>query len=329
MKEPNTNRVKIKSMSQKRFKIKEGYFIGIATGILLAVLIFKLVPMLLNKAGTNVQLPLAQLNRPTPTPDVQSLTQTISQKVLPNEVRLGVSFGNAVKKLVEVGAIDKQKFLQLYEGRGGLSDKEKKFLEEGSNEEIVVTQQNSGLILNLLWPLGIANKTRVLSDGPMGTEYKNEVGNFASTGGWSVGKVDGGKLFNKYEILPLTSDQETLVKELAENIFRPCCGNSTYFPDCNHGAAMLAYLELAVVQGMPKDDIYNKALALNAYWFPQTYTELAMYFQTEKNTDWDKVDPKEVLGENYSSGQGYRAINEQLTAKGMIPQVKGGGGCGV
>ena len=313
----------------QRFRLKEGYVIGVVTGLLLAVLAFKLIPTLTVKIRGSADNILTNINKPTPTPDAQALAQTITQKVLPNEVRLGVSYGETVKKLVDVGAIDIQKFLQLYEGRGGLSDKEKKLLEEGSNEEIVVTQQNSGLILNLLWPLGIANKTRVLSDGPMGTEYKNEVGNFASTGGWSVGKVDGGKLFNKYEILPLTQEQEATVKELAENIYRPCCGNSTYFPDCNHGAAMLAFLELAVVQGMPKDEIYKKALDLNAYWFPQTYTELAMYFQTEKNTTWENVDPKEVLGDSYSSGQGYRAINEQLAAKGMIPQVKGGGGCGV
>lgn len=29
-----------------------------------------------------------------------------------------------------------------------------------------------------------------------------------------------------------------------------CCGNSTYFPDCNHGAAMLGFIELAVSQGL-------------------------------------------------------------------------------
>lgn len=319
----------MKAQNVSRLKIKEGYFIGIATGVLLALLAFKLVPVLLAKVNTNIGFSLAALSKPTPTPDTQALAQSITEKVLPVKVELGISFGETVKKLVEVGAIDKQKFLQLYEGRGGISEKEKMLLDQGSADEIVVTLQNSGLILNLLWPLGIANKTNVLSQGPMGTQYKNEVGNFASTGGWSVGKVEGGKLFNKYEILALTQEQEAVVKELAQNIYRPCCGNSTYFPDCNHGAAMLGFLELAVTQGMSKDEIYRKALALNAYWFPQTYTELAIYYQTEKNTSWDRVDPKEVLGENYSSGQGYRAINQELTAKGKLPKVEGGGGCGV
>src|SRR3989344_3417547 len=302
------------------------FFKGLIIGILLTFMLLWLTPFIqsrvfLRGSGStqNTQVVVS------PTLD----TTNITKNVLPSKYTLGVTFGDVVVKMIKSGAIDKNKFLALYEGRGGLPQTEKELLDNATKEEITVSTDNAQILLNLLWPLGIANKTNVLSDGPMGTQYKNEVGNFASTGGWSVGKVDGGKLFNKYEILPLTKDQEALVKELAQNIYRPCCDNSTYFPDCNHGAAMLAYLELAVVQGMPKDEIYKKALALNAYWFPQTYIELAMYYQTEKNTGWDKDDPKEVLGENYSSGQGYRAINEQLTAKGMIPKVQGGGGCGV
>lgn len=192
-----------------------------------------------------------------------------------------------------------------------------------------MTKENAGIILNLLWPLGIANKTNVLSQGPMGTQYAKEVGNFASTGGWTLGKQDGGKLFNKFSIVPLTSEQEALVSEVSQNIYRPCCGNSTYFPDCNHGAAMLGFIELAVAQGMPKDEIYKKALVLNSYWFPQTYVELATYFKELKNTSWDKVDPKLVLGIDYSSGQSSQSINKELAAKGLIPQVSGGGSCGV
>ncbi len=44
---------------------------------------------------------------------------------------------------------------------------------------------------------------------------------------------------------------------------------------------------------------------------------------------WNKVDPKVVLGADYSSGQGYGAINKELQAEGILPKVKGGGGCGV
>lgn len=304
------------------------YIMGIVTGLSAAILFIVLIPNLISKSSRflSTGIPFIK-SQPTVVPTINS--QAISQQVLPEKLDLGVSFGSTIKELVENGAIDKQKFLELYQNRGGLPAEFASLLDNDSSQNIIVTNENSGIILNLLWPLGIANKTKTLSQGPMGTEYKDEAGNFASTGGWTMGKVEGGQLFNRYNILPLTDEQEALVTEISQKIFRPCCGNSTFFPDCNHGAAMLGFIELAVAQGMPKEEIYKKALVLNSYWFPQTYVELAMYFKSEKNLDWDKVDPVEVLGQEYSSGGGYAKINQQLTTKGILPKVEGGGGCGV
>ena len=163
----------------------------------------------------------------------------------------------------------------------------------------------------------------------MGTQYKDKIGSFASTGGWTLGAREGGKLFDSQSLIKLTSEQEELVKNISANIYRPCCGNSTAFPDCNHGAGMLGFVEMAVASGMPENEIYKKALALNSYWFPQTYTELAVFFKAKKNIDWKNVDPKEILGESYSSGRGYGAVSQQLQNEGLTPQVKSGGGCGV
>ncbi len=317
-------------MIKKKKQDKNNYYLGLITGVLATFLLIKLIPTLTSSVkGINISLPFISKPTPTPTPDPSKLQGEIIKEVLPDKLDLGVSFGDSIVKMIQYGAIDKVKFLALYEGRGGLKDKEKDWLEKASDEKIVVTAANSGFILNLLWPLGISNKTNVLSEGPMGTQYAKDVGNFASTGGWSVGKEEGGKLFNRFNLVSLTAEQEETVKEIAQNIYRPCCGNSTYFPDCNHGAAMLGFIELAVAQGMPKDEIYKKALVLNSYWFPQTYAEVAMYFRVKKSTSWDKVDPKEALGANYSSGQGYMAINKELQATGLLPEVKGGGGCGV
>lgn len=303
------------------------YFLGVATGILATIFLIKLVPMLTTQVK-GISIPFLT-KVPTPTIDPAKQQEQISREIMPDQVDLGVSFGDTVVKMIKEGAIDREKFEKLYEGRGGLSQEEKKLLEEASGNKIVITQANSGLILNLLWPLGIANKTNVLSEGPMGTEYKKDVGNFASTGGWTVGRISGGEMFNRFSILPLTPEQEKLVSEIAQNIYRPCCGNSTYFPDCNHGAAMLGFIELAVAQGMSKEEIYKKALALNSYWFPQTYADLDVYFKAKKGISWDKVDAKEALSANYSSGQGYQAVNKELQVEGLLPKVSGGGGCGV
>ncbi|MBI2611122.1 hypothetical protein HYW54_00040 [Candidatus Gottesmanbacteria bacterium] len=304
------------------------YITGLLTGILVTLLLLNLTPQLLIRVKTS-SLRIPFFPYPTPTLTTEQLQNRITKEVLPEKVNLGVSFNDTIIKMVEEGAIDKEKFLALYENRRNLFQKEKSLLDKPSSEKIVITKDNADILLNLLWPLGLSNKTKVLSEGPMGTEYKDTVGNFASTGGWPLGRQDGGKLFNRFDLISLTPDQEQTVKEIAENIYRPCCGNSTYFPDCNHGAAMLGFIELAVSQGMLKEEIYKKALALNSYWFPQTYVEDALYFQVKKGISWDKVDPKEVLGATYSSRSGYVAINQELQSIGIIPKVEGGGSCGV
>ena len=84
------------------------------------------------------------------------------------------------------------------------------------------------------------------------------------------------------ELIPLTPVGQETVRKIAENVFRPCCGNSTAFPDCNHGMAALAYIELAVSQGLPEKQIYKDLLGLNSFWFPSTYVEMAVYFKKIK-----------------------------------------------
>ena len=302
------------------------FFKGLMLGVLLTFVLLRLIPLIQSRVFRR-QSGSTQNTQPLASPAID--TTAITKNVLPNEVTLGITFGDVVVKMIKSGAIDKNKFSALYEGRGGLPQTEKQLLESWTSEKVTVSADNAQILLNLLWPLGIANKTNVLSDGPMGTQYKNEVGNFASTGGWTLGKVPGGQLYNKYEFVKLTTEQEKKVSEIAQNIYRPCCGNSTYFPDCNHGAAMLGFLYLAVTQGISEEEIYKEALIINSYWFPQTYSELAIYFQTKKNTAWKDVNPQEILGVNYSSAQGYAKINQELTTAGLLPKVQGGGGCGV
>lgn len=280
--------------------------------VLVTTLLMALSFYLGTKYSTSVPKPVAS--------KAVDLSQTAN--VLPGSVNLGISWGDVIVKMVQTGAIDKEKFLKRH-------PEAEKLLLSGSSDNIVVTQENSALILNLLWPLGIANKAKVLSEGVMGTKYKDQIGSFASTGGWTLGSREGGKLFNSQTLVKLTDEQEVSVTRIASGIFRPCCGNNTAFPDCNHGAGMLGFVELAVAAGMPESEIYKKALALNSYWFPQTYTELAVFFKAKKNTSWKNVDAKEVLGENYSSGQGWAAISRQLQAEELVPQVKSVGGCGV
>ena len=229
---------------------------------------------------------------------------------------MGVSFGDLGKKLIEAGVIDEEKFLQTF----GFSDERENYkavLEgKASKGNIVMDEANSRFVLNTLWALGLAQKSDALSG--MQDEF-DDVSKLASTGGWSLGKEDAMIYYGKSEFFKLSSDQQKLV-------YRPCCGNSAAFPDCNHGMAMLGLIELMVANGKSENEIYKVALKVNSYWFSDTYLTLANYFEIKENKKWEDVDPKEVLGEKYSSGYGYANV---VKAVNPVNGSGGGGGCGV
>ena len=156
--------------------------------------------------------------------------------------------------------------------------------------------------------------------------------NFASTGGWNIGKEkNGGAYFNKYNIVSLTAEQEALATKIAKNTYRPCCDNSTFFQDCNHGSALLGLLQLGAAQGLSESELYREALAFNAFWFPNNYIQTGLYFKVIKHTDWENVDPKQVLSYDYSaiSQWSKNVAAEVAKIPNILPETKGGGKCGV
>lgn len=239
-------------------------------------------------------------------------------------VELPVVWGDFGKKMVESGVIDREKFEKIYEGRGGLSSAEKKLLYGNGNGKLVMNRDNAGFLLNLLWGLGLGNKNSVLENGPMNDPAYGGAGNFASTGGWIIAKGSPMSHYSRYHFIDLNRAQQELVERVSKNIYRPCCGNSVYFPDCNHGMAMLALLELMAAQGISESDMYKYALAVNSYWFPDTYVTIARYFEM-KGTEWKDVDAKTALGNDFSSARGIQRVSDLVGPEGS----SGGGSCGV
>lgn len=249
----------------------------------------------------------------------------LNETVLPSQgVTLPVKWGDLGKQMVDAGVIDGAKFEAVYAQRGGLDAAGKNLLYGANNGALVINEQNSGLLLNLLWALGLGNKNEILEKGPMQDKQYGGADRFASTGGWTLAKGGVMNHYSMHAFMTLTPDQQTLVARVSQNIYRPCCGNSVYFPDCNHGMAMLGLLELMASQGASEAQMYKTALAVNAYWFPDTYTAIAKYF-AKRGTTWANIDPKEALSATYSSAQGYR----QILAEVEPSAPKGGGGCGV
>lgn len=239
-----------------------------------------------------------------------------------------IVLGDSIVRLVEAGVIDTEKFLAIYKDSGGLPRELKDVLEKPSDKPILLTAANAPYYVNLLWPIGLSNYMEGNRQGSIGGE---SVFGFASTGGWTIGTAEnGGSYFNKFTIVPLTPDQEALVIKIAQNSYRSCCDNSTFFQDCNHGSALLGLLALGASQGLSEEELWKEALAFNSFWFPDTYISTALYFKAVKNTEWKDVDASVVMGKEYSSGSGsYRIKSEIARIPNLIPQQgSGGANCG-
>ncbi len=271
-----------------------------------------------------VSLNVVPSNR-APSVTTEMATQlNLQESVIPSSgVTLPITWGSLGAKLVETGTIDQNKMETLYKNRGGFPTEYRKMLEKNANERIVITNVNSGYLLNLLWALGLANKNPILSGEMMNLAYGG-AGNFASTGGWTMAVGNSMDHYNAHSLVMLTPEQQAFVDKISKGVYRPCCNNSTNFPDCNHGMAMLGLLELMASQGVSEQDMWKTALAVNSYWFPDTYLTIATYMKN-KGIDWKDVNAQEILGINYSSASGYAQIASQVTAPNSS---QGGSGCG-
>lgn len=247
---------------------------------------------------------------------------SIESDVLPKEgVELPVSWKDLGPQLIKLGVIDEAKFRKAVK----ITPEQENILTKNSEEKIRIDATNSQFIVDMLWALGLAQKSIVYDEGPLGKEYKKEAGNFASTGGWNLARGEAMQYLNRFDLIPLTPEQQKKVGEIAQNVYRPCCGNSTWFPDCNHGMAALAIIELLVANNVDEATIYKKVLEFNSFWFPDSYLYVATYF-SRQGTPWSQVDAKMILGKEYSSAQGAQAIAKKV---GQLPfRSSSGGSCG-
>lgn len=260
-----------------------------------------------------------------------SLTDSIGlaalqEIVLPQKgYNFKIKWGDLGKKMVDDGVIDETKLAKAITGTDTLPPELKKYLDGLDQGQIELNAITAPFWLDMLWGLGLSNKNEILNTGPM--VQNGDTANFASTGGWTIGVKKPMQVYSKYAYIQLTPEQQALVKEVAGGVFRPCCGNSTAFPDCNHGMAALALIELLASQNFSKDEIYKTVLAFNSYWFPQTYLDISYHF-AKNGRDYTEVPPAEILSKTFSSATGYQVIKKQI---GDIawPTLTSGKGCGV
>jgi hypothetical protein len=148
----------------------------------------------------------------------------------------------------------------------------------------------------------------------------------------------------KFRIVDITLAQEALAIRVAKSTFRPCCDNSTFYQDCNHGSALYDLLQLGASQGLREKDLYREALAFNSFFFEDNYVRTALYLAVERGVAWRKVDPKEIMGREFSTLSSWQTIvqawvdrnpdmipdNPDLVPRnpGLIPQPQRDAKCG-
>lgn len=266
-----------------------------------------------------------QLSVPKAENSASNNLEILQEKVLPNNgYRFKINWGSLGKRMIDDGVIDKVKLAKALTGKETLDANLNKYLDGSNQKEIELNQENAQFWVDVLWGFGLANKNPILENGPMAEE--GNTANFASTGGWTIGAKSPMDLYSKFSYITLSEAQQKEVEEIAGNIYRPCCGNSTAFPDCNHGMAALGLIELMVSQNKSKDEIYKTVLAFNSYWFPQTYLDIAYHFQ-KNGRDFGKVPAQELLSKTFSSAMGYAVVRKGV---GNLPWplLQGGGSCG-
>jgi hypothetical protein len=244
---------------------------------------------------------------------------------------LPVSFGDLGPQMVEAGVIDRDLFIEVYKQAGQpLSGEQLGILDGAYTGSAVMNLANAYFLLNFLWALGLSSQNPILDSGPIQQNNDSGIEGFASTGGWTLATRPVGEIYSSLKTITLTAEQQQIVEEAAAAVHRPCCDNPTHFPDCNHGMAMLGLLELMASQNVSLEKMLEAAKYVNAFWYPQQALEQAVYFQKVEGKAFQDVDPRTILGLEFSSGSGFARLHQFLGEKGLLPQAPASGGsCGV
>lgn len=249
----------------------------------------------------------------------------------PDGYTIPAVFGDSGPKMVAAGAIDLARFIDLYKQQDKpLSDDQLAILTSESDSKILITPQNAYFLLNFFWAYGLSNENPILTAGQMVSGGLENVGGFASVGGWSLGEKEPTRLYASTKMVTLSDEQQARLVEVASAVYRPCCNNPTHFPDCNHGMAMLGLLELMASQGATLDEMFETAKFVNAFWYPQQMLEVAIAYKTAKNMDFPAVDARAAVSKENFSGSGFQLLHSWLSQNGLLEQAPGSGGsCGV
>lgn len=276
----------------------DNIFIKVLTGVVVLLLVFQITGVFAgnNSVSTNSVNSTFMANG-----KIIDINKTIEEVTPKAGFVTNVRWGDIVSKMVKEGVLDPQKLEKILTKRYKQEMKpEWRAILRGEDANLEINNDNAVFMMYVLWTLAKHNENQILTDSPFVKYFKNyDIG---------VGRAGYGDL----PLLALTSKQQKIAREVAENANRPCCNNSTAAPDCSHGYSALGLVELMASQGFSKAEIFDTFVKFNSFWFPETYIKNALYFKITKGMSWSDVDKELIAGKEYSSLGGSYKVKSYL-----------------
>ncbi len=300
--------------------------------LLVSIIALYLLPRLPDQIKVNFVSDSMQVSDSAPLNSPNTNQITPRPAAFPEEpYTLNATYGDIGPALLSRGVIDYEGFVGLFDQAGHpLSPNQRQILQTGVDRRISIEPDNAHFLLNFFWALGLSNRNPLLESGRMEEISQGDIGRFASTGGWSLGRMPGSELYSAFEILPLMSDQQRLLAKVASSVYRPCCNNPAAIPDCNHGMAMLGVLELMAAQGATEAEMFEAAKQINGFWFPHQMQHVADFFKATQGWDYAEIPGEIASGPAVFSGTGHQNLVTQMDELRLLDRSPdNGASCGV
>ncbi len=234
--------------------------------------------------------------------------QAIADQVNPKEgITVDVVWWNVVQEMIKSGALDPDKLRLTLAGRYGQQltpEMERILTTPNLNEKLRIGNDNAVFMMYVLGILAKRTNNPILHSSPW--QIPN-IFSDASANGW--GDLD---------LIKLTPEQQAIAEYVANNAYRPCCGQPAAKPECTHGFSLLGLIYLMAEQGFTKEEIFKASVAFNSHWYPSNYVFNAIYFKATEGRDWNDVDAELVMSRDYSSITGAMKVQSYLKSAGII-----------
>jgi len=290
--------VDIKKNGNDNSLVSNNFFINILMGVVILLLIFQIAGAVTGRTLTNTS---EKNNTLIVNNKLVNIDEVVEEVTPLDGFNTDVRWDGIVSKMIKTGVLNPQKLEDILTKRYGQEMKpEWRAILEGKDANLEINNDNAVFMMYVLWTLAKHNENQILFDSPFVKYFKNyDIG---------VGRAGYGDVL----LLSLTPAQQKIAKEVAENAYRPCCGNSTAAPDCSHGFSALGLVQLMASQGFSKAEIFDVFVKFNSFWFPETYVKNALYFKIKENKNWSEVNKEIIAGVEYSSLRGSYKVKNYL-----------------